>query len=93
MGQAGNYACFNRVGRDYDNGISRVACFAASAQGTYSATITSTLSLTSSDTRSEADPTFLPPIEIQTQCFPFYIAEFAQPIAEFILEQLGVGET
>src|SRR5262249_19079826 len=57
-------------------GISRVACFAASAQGVYTATITSTLRATNSP--ASLGRWLSCRSEFKKQIFPLDIAEFAQ---------------
>ena len=94
MCQAGNYACFNRVGRNYHNGDLMCRLFRRQCAG---------------DVQRNDHVDFKPDqlgrkvgkliqlsfrrSKFKCNVFPFYIAEFAQPIAELILEQLGVSET
>jgi len=73
-------------------GISWVACFAASAQGTYSATITSNLKpdKLGRELRKSIQLSFRG-AKLECDVLPLYVAEFTQSFPELVLERLRVS--
>src|SRR6516165_3221140 len=94
MCQAGNYACFNRVSRDYHNG--NFMCRLFRGQCTWIVERNDDIDL-EPDKLGCKDGKLIQlsfrGSKFKRNVFPFHVAEFAQPIAELVLEQLGVSET